>query len=169
MDSRSWTSQSVDPDNDSIFNYTAPILRTGKASFPDVEFGTPIISRSASQVSRYTEFEDRNLPIAEVLAERRRSKPQLSPLVITPIVQGQYGPPIQRRHHRKGRGKLTSPAYGDGGLDAANQTLVKVVEEEIVEYTPIEEGEKGWMRQRRISRGGDWVVVEREILERGAI
>ena len=56
-----------------------------------------------------------------------------------------------------------------GSGDAVKPTLVKVVEEEIVEYTPIEEGEKGWMRQRRVSRGGDWVVVEREILQRGAI
>jgi hypothetical protein len=56
-----------------------------------------------------------------------------------------------------------------GGLDAVKTTLVKVVEEEVVEYTPIEEGRKGWMRQRRVSRGGDWVVVEREILKQGTI
>jgi hypothetical protein len=46
-------------------------------------------------------------------------------------------------------------------------TLVKVVEEEVVEYTPVEG--KGWIRQRRVSRGGDWIVLEREILNEGAI
>jgi len=45
--------------------------------------------------------------------------------------------------------------------------MVKVVEEEMVEYTPTEDN--GWMRQRRISRDGTWIVVEREILEKGAI
>ena len=166
---RPWTSQSFDPDNDSMFHYASPILRTGRASFADVEFGTQIMSRSASQASKSTAFEDVDLPISEVLAERRRSKPQLAPLVVTPIAQGQYGPPIQRRHYRKGRGKFSSPMSARGGLEAVKPTLVKVVEEEIVEYTPIEEGEKGWVKQRRVSRGGDWIVVEREILGPGAI
>jgi hypothetical protein len=56
-----------------------------------------------------------------------------------------------------------------GGLDAVKPTLVKVIEEEVVEYTPIEEGKKGWVRQRRVSRGGDWIVLEREVLKRGTI
>ena len=163
---RPMTSHSFDPETGSTFSYTAPILRSGRASFPDVETGNYVISRSGSQVSRSSILEDDE--IQEVLAERR-STPQLAPLVITPITQRQHGPPIQRRHHLRGKGKLSSPMSARGGLDAVKPTLVKVVEEEIVEYTPIEDGEKGWMRQRRVSRGGDWVVVEREILRQGAI
>lgn len=170
---RPWTRLSdvaFDSDSDSVYNFTSPILRTGRASFIGVEETKPVLSRSASQVSHSTTLEDNDIPIAEVLAEKRRSRPQLSPLVITPIAPGQYGPPIQRRHHLRGKGKFSSPMSARGGLDAVKPTLVKVVEEEVVvEYTPIEEGKKGWMRQRRISRGGDWIVVEREILKQGTI
>jgi len=169
---RPWTRQSdasFDSDSDSVYNFTSPILRTGRASFIGVEDTKPVISRSASQVSQSSTFEDNDIPIAEVLAEKRRTRPQLSPLVITPIAPGQYGPPIQRRQHLRGKGKFSSPMSARGGLDAVKPTLVKVVEEEVVEYTPIEEGKKGWMRQRRVSRGGDWIVVEREILQRGTI
>jgi hypothetical protein len=56
-----------------------------------------------------------------------------------------------------------------GGLDAMKPTFVKVVEE-MVEDTPVEEGEeKGWIRQWRVSRVGEWVVVERELIKGGAI
>lgn len=169
---RSWTrlsDVSFDSDSESLCNFTSPILRTGRASFIGMEETNPVISRSASQVSHNTTFDDSDIPIAEVLAEKRRSRPQLAPLVITPIAPGQYGPPIQRRHHLRGKGKFSSPMSSRGGLNAVKPTLVKVVEEEIVEYTPIDEGKKGWMRQRRVSRGGDWVVVEREILKQGTI
>ena len=169
---RPWTRQSnasFDSDSDSVYNFTSPILRTGRASFIGVEETRPVLSRSASQVSQSTTFDDNDVPIAQVLAEKRRTRPQLPPLVITPIAPGQYGPPIQRRQHLRGKGKFSSPMSARGGLDAVKTTLVKVVEEEVVEYTPIEEGRKGWMRQRRVSRGGDWVVVEREILKQGTI
>jgi hypothetical protein len=156
----------MDSDAESIFNFTSPILRSGRSSWQSSQLSKEI-SRSASQSSKITVFEDDS--ISEVLAEKRRSKPQLAPLVITPISPGQYGPPLQRRQHLRGKGKLSSPVSARGGLDAVKPTLVKVVEEEYVEYTPIEEGEKGWMRQRRVSRGGDWVVVEREILGQGTI
>lgn len=114
----------------------------------------PSLERNASTASRATEFEDGDVPIAEVLAEKRRSKPSLPPLIITPIAPGQYGPPIQRRHHFRGRSRISSPVSAKFGEIKPKTPLVKVVEEEIVEYTPIEEGEeKGWMKQRRVSRG----------------
>ena len=169
---RPWTRQSdasFDGDGDSVYNFTSPILRTGRASFLGVEETNPVLSRSASQVSQSTTFEDSDIPIAEVLAEKRRSRPQLTPLVIAPIAPGQYGPPPRRRQHLRGKGKLSLAMSARGGFDAVKPTLVKVVEEEIVEYTPIEEGRKGWLRQRRVSRGGDWIVVEREILKQGTI
>jgi hypothetical protein len=156
----------IDSDVESIFNFTSPILKSGRSSWQDSQLSKDI-SRSVSQSSKITLFEDDT--ISEVLAEKRRSKPQLAPLVITPISPGQYGPPIQRRQHLRGKGRLSSPVSARGGLDAVKPTLVKVVEEEYVEYTPIKEGEKGWMRQRRVSRGGDWIVVEREILGQGTI
>lgn len=166
---RPWTFETIDADDDSVYNFTSPILRTGRASFAGVQYRNPALSRSASQVSKIAVVEDSDVPISEVLAERRRCKPELAPLVITPIVPGQYGPPIKRRQHLRGKGRLSSPMSARGGLDAVRPSLVKVVEEEVVEYTPIEEGEKGWIRQRRVSRGGDWIVVEREILKQGAI
>jgi hypothetical protein len=169
---RPWTRQSegeFDSDADSMFYYTAPILRTGKASHAGVEAGNPVVSRSASQVSNASILEDDDVPLDEVLAEKRRSRPELSPIIITPIAPGQYGPPLQRRKHLRGREKLSSPIPGRGGLGAVHPKLAKVIEDEVVEYTPIEEGEKGWMRQRRVSRHGDWVVLEQEILEPGAI
>jgi hypothetical protein len=146
--------------NDDQCEWNSPMLRSGKPSFSGQAL-EPILSRSASCVSNATVFGDDG-SIADVLAERRKRKPQLTPLVIAPIAPGQYGAPLQRRKHIRGVVKK-SPS------SAVPLTPVKVVEEEIVEYTPIEDGAKGWMRQRRVSRGGDWIVLEREILKRGAI
>lgn len=156
----------LESDAESIFDFASPILRSGRSSLQGSQLSNEL-SRSPSQSSKITVFEDDT--ISEVLAEKRRSKPTLAPLVITPISPGQYGPPLQRRHHLRGKGKLSSPMSARGGFEGIKPTLVKVVEEEIVEYTPIEEGEKGWVRQRRVSRGGDWIVVEREILGQGTI
>jgi hypothetical protein len=167
FESRPGTALSFDTDADSIFKYSAPILRSGFSSYPGLEFARPLV-RTPSQATKSSFLDDGE--IAQILAEHKRSKPELAPLVTTPISPGQYGPPIQRRHHLRGKGKLSSPSSARGGLDAVKPTLVKVVEEEMVEYTPVEEGEeKGWMRQRRVSRGGEWVVVERELIKGGAI
>jgi hypothetical protein len=169
---RPWTRDSdtrSDSDNESIRNFTAPILRTGRPSFQGTQSEKLMLTRSASEASKSTVFEDGDIPIAEVLAEKRRNKPQLAPLVITPIAPGQYGPPLQRRQHLRGRGKFSSPTSARGGFEGVKPTMIKVVDEEVVEYTPIEEGEKGWMRLRRVSRGGKWVTVEREVLKQGAI
>jgi hypothetical protein len=115
----------------------------------------PAISRATSLS---TSIFDDEIYIAQVLAERRK-KPQLTPL-ITSIAPGQYGPPLQRRQHLRGNKRVLS--------ETPTTTPIKVVEEEVVEYTPIEEG-GGWMRQRRVSRDGDWVVLEQEILGEGVI
>jgi len=165
---RPGTALSFETDVDSIFRYSAPILRTGRSSYPGLEFGKPKPARSPSQASRLTFLDDGE--IVEVLAEQKRVKPELAPIITTPITPGQYGPPIKRRSHLRGRGQMSSPMSARGGLDAVKPTFVKVVEEEMVEYTPIEEGaDKGWLRQRRVSRAGEWVVVERELLAQGAI
>jgi len=165
---RPGTALSFETDADSIFRYSAPILRTGRSAYPGLDFSKPMLARSASQASRST-FLD-NDEIAEVLSEQKRVKPELAPIITTPITPGKYGPPIRRRSRLRGRGKLSSPMSARGGLDAVKPTLVKVVEEEMVQYTPVEEGaDKGWLRQRRVSRAGEWVVVERELIEPGAI
>jgi hypothetical protein len=134
-------------DNDSIYSFAAPILRNGR-------FHQSPLSRSSSQS---TEFETTNQGAA------KSHKPQLPPLITTSISNGNYGPSLKRRSHVRGRRSISSPISA-----TVHPTLVKVVEEEMVEYTPIEDN-KGWMRQRRISRDGQWVVVEREILEKGVI
>jgi hypothetical protein len=167
FESRPGTALSFETDADSIFKYSAPILRSGFSSYPGLDFARPLV-RSPSQATRSSFLDDGE--IAEILAEQKRSKPELAPIVTTPISPGQYGPRIQRHHHLRGKGKLSSPSAARGGLDAVKPTLVKVVEEEMVEYTPVEEGEdKGWIRQRRVSRAGEWVVVERELIKGGAI
>jgi len=160
-------------DTDSVVDFAAPLLRNKRLSFPE-EIGMVGLglSRGASQKSTVTTFEEDDVPIAQILEEKRRSRPNLPPLVITPIAQAQYGPPIQRRQHLRGRTRsssLSSTQSPSTRSPSIKSTKVKVVKEEQVEYTPIEEGEKGWMRQRKVSRGGDWVVVEREILKQGAI
>lgn len=172
-----WTSTSAGvelDDTESIYEFSAPVLRTGRASqIIEEDLPNPqSLSRTDSVASSaQTEFEDANMPIAQVLAERRRVRPSLPPLVITPIAPGQYGPPLQRRQHFRGRSQIGSPQSAKVRDNKPKGTPVKVVEEEVVEYTPIEEGHemKGWMKQRRVSRGGDWVVVEREILSHSAI
>jgi len=165
---RPGTALSFETDVDSIFRYSAPILRTGRSSYPGLDFSKPMLARSASQASRSTFLDDGE--IAEVLSEPKRGKPELPPIITTPITPGQYGPPIKRRSHLRCRGKMSSPVSAWGGLDAVKPTLAKVVEEEMVEYTPVEEGaDKGWVRQRRVSRAGEWVVVEREVIQQGAI
>jgi hypothetical protein len=156
----------IEGDAESVYEFSAPVLRNGRA-LQDID-DAPSLFRNDSVGSRATEFED-TTPLAQIIAEKRRAKPSLAPLVITPIAPGQYGPPLQRRQHFRGRSRIGSPQSAKF-KDKPKPTLVKVVEEEVVEYTPIEEGEeKGWMKQRRVSRGGDWVVVEREILSQSAI
>ena len=133
-------------DNDSIYSFAAPILRNGR-------FCQSALSRSSS-ISTEFDITDQNAG--------KSHKPQLPPLITT-ISNGNYGPSLKRRSHVRGKRSASSPMSA-----TVHPTLVKVVEEEMVEYTPIED-DKGWMRQRRISRDGQWVVVEREILEKGLI
>lgn len=174
---RPWTRDSdtiSTGDDSSIYSFAAPILKTGHPSMIPHPSPTPL-SRSLSLASHTTVQEDlENTPLKNVLAERRGKKPVLSPLVIAPIVAGQYGPPLQRRGHLRGK----TPGKGGSmkSVKSCGSVKVKVVEQEVVEYTPVDEkmeGEGGsaggWMRQRRVSRGGRWVVVEREILSAGAI
>jgi len=135
-------------DNDSIYSFAAPILRNARSREPSS------LTRSSSQS---TEFETPNLNVRP-----KSRKPNLPPLITTSISTGNYGPPLKRRSHVRGKRSASSPISA-----TVFPTMVKVVEEEMVEYTPTEDN--GWMRQRRISRDGTWIVVEREILEKGAI
>jgi len=143
-------------ESETASTWNSPILNHRKSTFPQLPY------RSDSLISNTTLFDSSETSISVVLAERRLTKPNLTPLIITPV-PGQYGPPLRRRQHLKGS-HPTKPRLGQGKVSS---TLVKVVEEEVVEYTPVEG--KGWIRQRRVSRGGDWIVLEREILNEGAI
>jgi hypothetical protein len=155
-------------DNESIIDFTSPILRTGHASWQIMDRSSSALSHSASDVSGSTEFENSIMPLGGT-AEKRRLRLQLPPLIISPIGQTQYGPPLRRRPNFRGKGGSASMRSVSGNSKTGQPTLVKVVEEEIVEYTPIEEGAKGWLKERRVSRGGEVFVLEREILERSAI
>lgn len=161
-----WADERSDDGTEPVY-FAAPILRTGRASVVDLGAMRAELTRSPSQSSVFEDFE---VPISQILAEKRASKAVLAPIITTPIVPGQYGPPLQRRQHLRGNKPKISPISARAGNGSgAKPTLVKVVEEEVVEYMPIEKGEKGWMRQRRVSRGGNWVVVEKEILKKGTI
>jgi hypothetical protein len=148
-------------DNDSIYSFAAPILRNARSSYQTTSSN---LSRSSSQ-STESKSSTTNLNNGGGGGGGggvKIRKPNLPPLITASISSGNYGPSLKRRSHVRGKRSVSSPISA-----TVHPTLVKVVEEEMMEYTPIED--KGWMRQRRVSRDGTWIVVEREILEKGLI